>query len=132
MTAKTTIQKEFVTPLENKPGTIAEVASALAKANVNIVGYLLEGQGDFGIFRFATSDAAKTEEWLKSTRRAYRVNEIVTVPVKDAPGELARVATTLSASGINITASYPTTTAGGIAISFAVDDIHAAKKALGS
>lgn len=132
MTTKTTIQKEFVTPLDGRPEAVAEVASALGKANVNIMGYLVERHDGAGVFRFAPSDPARTEAWLKETRRPYEVNEIVTVPVRDAPGELARVAKALSKSGVSITASYTTSTPQGIAVSFAVDDIAAAKKALRS
>lgn len=123
-----TTQREFVIPLENKPGTLADVASALGKSNVNVLGYLLEAQGDFGVFRFFTSDPVKAETWLKESRRPYRSNEIIVAPVPNTPGELGRIATALSKSGVNITASYPSTVNGGVGIAFAVDNVSAAKK----
>lgn len=124
----TTTQKEFVIPLENRPGTLAEVASSLGKANVNIIGYLVQAQGEYGVVRIITSDPAKTEGWLKQTNRAYRVNEVVWTPVQPQPGELGRIATILSKSGVNIHATYPTENSG---LAFAVDNVPGARKALG-
>ena len=124
----TTTQKEFVIPIENKPGTFAAVASALGSANVNIVGCLVQAQGEYGIVRLITSDPAKTEAWLKQTNHAYRTNDVVWTPLSPKPGELGRVATLLSKSGINITATYPTENNG---MAFAVDNVPSAKKVLG-
>jgi len=126
----TTTQREFVIPLENRPGMLAEVASALGKANINVIGFLCESQGEFGIFRFIPSDAAKTEGWLKETRRAYRSNEVVIAPIPNSAGELGRVSTSLSKSGVNVLASYPCAVAKGYAIAFAVDSVPTAKKVL--
>jgi hypothetical protein len=129
VTMTTTTNKEFVVPLENKPGTIAEVATALGGAHINIVAYLVEAQGEFGILRVVTNNPSQTETWLKSTNRAFRSNEVIVTPVKaNVPGELGRIATTLAKSGVNITASYPTETGGLV---FAVDNVASARKALG-
>lgn len=124
----TTTQKEFVIPLENKPGTLADVATSLGKANINIIGYLVQAQGEYGIVRMITSDPAKTEGWLKQTNRPFRMNEVVWTPVKPQPGELGRIATALSKSGVNITATYPTENGG---LAFCVDNVPSARKALG-
>ena len=128
-----TTQREFVIPLENRPGTVAEVATALGKANINILGFLLEAQGDFGVARIITSDPAKTEGWLKQTARPYRTNDVITVNVPNNPGELGRITTKLAASGVNINAAYSTTAIGSNTpgITLAVSDINSARKALG-
>lgn len=124
----TTTNREFVVPLENKPGTLAEVATALGKANIDILGYLLEAQGDFGVLRIVTSEPAKTEAWLKGANRPFRANDVIIATVQPQPGELGRITTTLAKSGVNVTASYATQ-AGGLA--FAVDNATTARKALG-
>jgi hypothetical protein len=85
-----TTNREFVVPLENKPGTLADVATSLGKANINIQGYLLEAQGDFGVFRFITNEPAKTEGWLKQTNRPYRANDVIVTPVATKPLEERR------------------------------------------
>lgn len=131
MATTTTTQKEYVIPLENKPGSLAEVTSALGKANINILGYLLEAQGEFGIFRFITNDPTKTEGWLRQASRPFRTNEVIAVSAPSNPGELGRLTTTLSKSGVNITASYPTSVNNALGIAFAVDNLAGARKALG-
>lgn len=129
-----TTEREFVIALENRPGTVAEVASALGKANVNILGFLVEAQGEFGVARIVTSDPTKTEGWLKQTNRPYRANEVITVNVPNNPGELGRIASKLSASGININAAYATTRPGNAnpGITLAVDNVPSARKVLGA
>jgi hypothetical protein len=129
MTQPTTT-KEFIMVLENKPGTLAEIGTALGKANVHITGFDMQSQQDFGTLRFATSEPAKTEQWLKGTRYTYRVRDLVTVPAEDRPGELGRIAQILGASGININAAYRVSENGSARIGFAVDDIPSAVKAL--
>lgn len=130
MTNAPTTQKEYVVPLENKPGTLAEITTALGKANVNVIGYLLESQGDFGVFRFTTNEPQKTESWLKQANRPYRTNDVITIPLSNNPGELGRIATTLSKSGVNVLGSYPTTIGNGVGLTFAVNDIATARKVL--
>lgn len=116
--------------IENSPGMLAEVGAALGEANVDITGFDVQVQPEFGVLRFVTSDAAKTEEWLQSARFSYRVRDLVTVSAEDRPGELGRLAQTLSASGINIDAAYCVNVDGEAQIGFAVSDAPSAVKAL--
>lgn len=122
--------REFVIVLENKPGTVAEVATALGKANINIQGYLVNATGEFGTIRIVTSDPTKTESWLKSTNRVYQSHDVVTVPIQNKPGELGTFASTLAKSGVNIQASYATAVPNGIGLTFAVNDLNSARKVL--
>jgi hypothetical protein len=128
----TTTVKEFIVALENKPGTLAEVAGALGKANVNITGFQLQAQGDFGQFRFTTSDPAKTEGWLRTTKHAWRARDAVAAPAANKPGELGRLAQKLAASGVNVEATYHVFPSSNESqILFSVSDVQAAVKALG-
>lgn len=130
--ATATTTKEFVIVIENKPGTLGEITSALGKASINITGFQLQSQVDFGVLRLTTADPGKTESWLKGTRYAYRVRDVVTVPAKNRPGEIGRLAQTLAASGINIEAAYHTFPSDSDArVAFAVDDVPGALKVLG-
>ncbi|MGQ0535392.1 MAG: ACT domain-containing protein [Methanobacteriota archaeon] len=129
MVATTT--KEFIVALENRPGTLAEIATALGRSNVNINGFALQAQGDFGQFRFVTDDTTKAEQFLKGTRYSYRTREAVTVHVPNRPGELAKIAQKLTSSGINIEASYPLASTGTEPqIAFSVHDVPSALKIL--
>ncbi|MBI4394332.1 MAG: hypothetical protein HY556_11155 [Euryarchaeota archaeon] len=129
-----TMSSEFVISFENKPGTLAPVAKALGSANINIIGFSIQPQGEFGTFRFVTTtgDVTKTENWLKNANRAYRVNELVTVRTRGVPGVLGRLCESLSASGVNVEACYQlaSQTPGDIEIAFHVDDVPSARKIL--
>ncbi|MHB8605237.1 MAG: ACT domain-containing protein [Thermoplasmatota archaeon] len=130
MTATTV--KEFVIALENKPGTLAEVTSALGGANVNITGLVCEAQGEFGIVRLVTSDPAKTEGWLRTTNHRFRTNDVLAVNVPNNAGELGKIAKKLAASGVNINSTFlnlPPT--GTPQLVFSVSDINSAKKVIG-
>lgn len=116
--------------IENSPGTLAEVGAALGEENVDIMGFDVQAQPEFGTLRFVTNDPAKTEEWLESTRFSYRVRDLVTVAAEDRPGELGRLAQTLSGSGINIDAAYCVSVDGDEQVGFAVNDAPSAIKAL--
>ena len=123
-------QKEFVVSIENRPGTLADIANALGKANVNILGFELQAQGDFGQFRFTTDEVAKAETTLKNSHVHYRGTEIVTVTAPNNPGELGRLAARIANSGVNIEAAYPIFGNDAPQIAFRVDDVPSAVKAL--
>lgn len=129
-----TMSSEFVISLENKPGTLAPVAKALGNANINIIGFSIQPQGEFGTFRFVTTpgDVSKTESWLKTANRAYRVSELVTVKTRNGPGVLGRLCESLSQSGVNVEACYQLApqTPGDLEVAFHVDDVASAKKVL--
>jgi hypothetical protein len=128
----TTTSKEFVIPVENAPGTLAEIATSLARADVNIVGLLCEGRGEFGILRLVTDKPEETEAMLRAARTAFVSNEVISVRVPNLPGELARIANKLAASGVNVKAAYTTAAANGVAVlTFSVDDLRSAHKILG-
>ena len=127
-----TTSKEFVISVENEPGTLADLATALARENINIRGFLCEGRGEFGILRLVTDKPDATEAMLRAHRRAFRTNDVVSVRVTNRPGELARIAQLLAASGVHVNAAYTTaTTEGDAQLTFALDDLRSAHKVLG-
>ncbi len=125
--------KEFVVTIENKPGTLADIATALGGAGVNITGFFCQAAGDFGIVRLLTSDPAKTESWLKASKYTWRWHDVLTGPVSNSPGELGRLTKALASGGVNIDACYPNVIPGQTtpSVAFCVSDLAAAKKILG-
>lgn len=125
--------KEFVVPLENRPGTLGEVTRALAGANINILGIALETTRDFGIARFIVADPAKAESTLKSKGYKYRATDVITVRLPNTPGTLADVSEKLARSNINIEGvfGYTPTNANEGEIIFKVSDIAQAEKIIG-
>lgn len=52
----------FTVQLEDRPGSLARVASALAERNVNITGIVGVAEDTEGALMLTTSDAARTRE----------------------------------------------------------------------
>jgi hypothetical protein len=98
--------KEFVVPLENKPGALAKVAEVFGKAGVNIegVGY---ATGARGVLRVITDNEEKARAALEAAKiRTRQVRDVVTVTLPDVPGALGRMSRKLANSRINIEAFY--------------------------
>lgn len=125
--------KEFVIPVETQAGTLADITTALAKAEVNIRGFICDGHGDFSVLRLVTDKPDATEEMLRAARHVFRTHDVLTVHVPNRPGELARIAQRLAASGVNVNAAYATSANDGrTELTFSVDDLRSAVKILGT
>ena len=92
--------------LENKPGQLAGICKALAKAEVNIVTLSLADTSDFGIVRLIVADHAKGCEALRASGFAVTETEVVTMTVPDAPGGMADLMQRLDDAGADIEYSY--------------------------
>lgn len=123
--------KEFVLPVENKSGTLADIASALADKEINITGFLCESRGEYGILRMVTDKPDATAAMLRAAHQTFRMNDVVSVRVPNRPGELARLAQLLAAGGVNLSAAYASSaTDGATLLTFVPDDVHSAHKVL--
>ena len=56
--------KQISVFLENKPGRLAQVLSALAKEQVNVTALTVMDSHDHGVLRVVTSDLARTVQVL--------------------------------------------------------------------
>ena len=74
--------------LENKPGQLAGICRALAKAEVNIATLSLADSADFGIVRMIVDDHVKGARVLTEAGFAVRETEVVTVTVPAPPGRV--------------------------------------------
>ena len=100
---------EFQVIIEDKPGTLAGLGSALGEATVNIEavhGISLEGKS---IVQFVPNDPDATARALGRTGIAYTRRDVLIVKVLDQPGMLGDVALVMSTAGININSVYITT-----------------------
>ena len=124
---------QIVVLLENRPGALAELATLLAKAEVNIEAILLEGSVDFGMVRLHVESPRKAEKVLRDAGYQYRTGEAITVQLPNDPGQLADVTTKLAKAKVNIDALFGTTSSGSGTpeLVIMVDDVPRAKKALG-
>ena len=110
--------------LEDKPGTIARIASTLGNAKVNITGFAVSS----GSGRFFVDDAAKALTALTKAGISAWNAPVACFELENKPGTLARIAGALAERGINVDCGYAATTANPSRITavLAVSDLKAA------
>jgi hypothetical protein len=92
--------------LENKAGRLAEVASILAEADVNIRALALADTSDFGVLRLIVNDNQKAVHALKNRGFTVSKTDVVAVEVEDRPGGLNKILDILNRAGINVEYMY--------------------------
>jgi hypothetical protein len=114
---------EFQVILEDKPGALAMLGSALGDARVNIEalqGFRLEQKG---IVQFVPNDPEGAAHALDTAGLTFTTREVLIVRVLDQPGMLGDVALVMSKAGININTIYLTSRGHAV---FGVDDLAGA------
>ena len=92
--------------LENKSGRLADVASVLASADVNIRALSLADTTDFGILRLIVNDTEKAKQVLKNNGFTVGKTEVIGVEVADKPGGLAEILNVMKENTINVEYMY--------------------------
>ncbi len=92
--------------LENKSGRLAEVATVLATAGVNIRALSLADTTDFGILRLIVNDTEKAKQVLRDSGFTVGKTEVIGVQVADQPGGLAEILNVMKANSINVEYMY--------------------------
>jgi hypothetical protein len=101
---------ELTITLEDRPGTLAKAAKAIADANINIDGYAGFGAQGRGIFHVLTRDAAGARRALE--RAGFSIQqerEVVIIDAGDRPGTLANALKQVADQEINVDISYSIT-----------------------
>jgi hypothetical protein len=99
--------------LENKPGQLAKVASALARAKVNIVAISVVDAEELGIIRMVTSSNAKARAALKKAGMGVVQSPVILAKLPNEPGALAAAARKMAAAKVNIEYIYGSATGAG-------------------
>ncbi len=92
--------------LENKPGRLARVLSALAKEKVNVTALTVMDSHEHSVLRLVTGDPAKTLQVLKGQNMPCTETEVLLVELRNQPGALAHVCEQLAGEHINIDYCY--------------------------
>jgi len=124
--------QQFEIYVQNKPGDVAWIAEVLSKNSVNIRGISTDLGSSRPMIRVITDDEASARSALKAAKLEFNEREIEVIGLADRPGELAKVARTLSKSGINIESLYILGNSGRTVeeIAFSVDNIARAREVL--
>ena len=97
---------ELTVQIENKPGTLASLGEALAKAKVNILAFTAEAGEGSNRVRLTTDKSAKAKEVLAGLNLQVSESEVVGIELKNKAGTLASAARKLASANININYSY--------------------------
>lgn len=110
---ESTPETQFSVFLVNKPGILAQVTGALAKAKVNLQAMTLVDSQEHGVLRLVADDAAKARQALAQLNLPMTETEVLRIELSNRPGALADVATLLGEHHININYAYCTSGAPG-------------------
>ena len=95
--------------LVNKPGVLAQVTDALARAKINIVALTMMDSSEHGVLRLVAGNTDNAREVLKQLNLPMTEAEVLLVEMSNRPGSLADVCRRLAAAHVNISYAYVTT-----------------------
>lgn len=126
------IDTQFSIFLINKPGVLATVTSALAKARVNMVALALMDSGEHGALRIVCDSPDKAREVLGKAYDRWTETDVLVMELGNEAGSFAKVAKKLSIEHVNIVYAYCTAGAPGgkTTAVFKVTDLKKAQKVL--
>jgi hypothetical protein len=92
--------------LSNRPGALARVCDALAKAEINIHALATSDTIDHSVVRMVVSDPTKALMLFGESGVLALENDVIMIEGDNAPGILARIAERLGKAEVNIEYAY--------------------------
>ena len=121
---------DLVIDVENTPGALSQVASAISDAGVNIAAATCIGPGDRAELHILVKHAEAARHSLAISHLAVtREREVVVVDVEDTPGVLADLTCKIAKAGVNLDLVYVATRN---RIVFGSQDLAGLRAALGA
>src|SRR6058998_3239479 len=118
--------------LANRPGALARVCEALAKAKINIHALSISDTADHSVVRMVVSDPTKALMLLGERGVLALETEVLMIETENHPGALGRIAERLAEAEVNIEYAYMAATlnsAKGLMI-LRPDDVEKAQRVL--
>ena len=98
---------DLVIEVDNEPGALAKVATAISDAGVNISAATCIGDGEKAELHILVPHAAAAKHVLGISHLAVtREREVVVVDVEDRPGVLADLARQIAEAGVDLDLLY--------------------------
>jgi hypothetical protein len=94
--------RQFTITIENRPGAVAEIASILGNAKVNILALLGTAHATGGTVQLVVQDARKAKRALDDAKYSYRESPAEEYELANKPGALAQTLVKLAAKGVNL------------------------------
>jgi hypothetical protein len=97
---------EVTARLENKPGRLAKICSALAHEKINIRALSVMDTAERSVLRLVTDQLDPTRRILTSLGTEFEVGDVLAVEMENRPGALTRILERLAEEHINIEYAY--------------------------
>jgi hypothetical protein len=121
---------DLVIDIENTPGALAQVATAISDAGVNVAAATCVGPADRAELHILVKHAEAARHALAISHVAVtREREVVVVEVEDRPGVLADLTRKIAGAGVNLDLVYVATRNRMV---FGAPDIEALRAAIGA
>ena len=120
--------KQLTVSVENRPGMLGEVGSALGAKRVNILAFMGTVTGNRGTIRMVVDKPAAAKRAFAEHGWATTEEEVFMIALPDRPGRLANIAHKLREASVNIDYAYAGlgATARRVNVYFGVSDLKAA------
>jgi hypothetical protein len=103
------IVKQISVIIDNAPGTLARICSALRDEGINVDGFAAWGESDHGVVRIVCDRPLKALDLLEGAGMIALPHDIVEVEGENSPGVLFDLALKLHEAGVNINYAYGST-----------------------
>lgn len=97
---------EVTAYLENKPGRLAKICSALAHEKIDVRALSVMDAAERSVLRIVTDDLEPTKKVLNTLGTEFTFAEVLAVSMDNRPGALARILERLAEEHINIEYAY--------------------------
>ncbi|MBZ5699265.1 MAG: ACT domain-containing protein [Acidobacteriia bacterium] len=104
--------KQLSVTCEDRPGTLARLATVLGDSKVDIVAMTCAPFGVQGTVRIVVDDVNRARKVLDREHLPYTEQDVLQVELPNLPGCLGEFAGKLAKQGINITTAYGTAAKG--------------------
>ena len=98
--------KQLTVWVENRPGMLGEVGSALGAKKVNILAFMASVSDNRGTIRMVVDKPAAAKRVFAEHRWETTQEDVLMVALSDKPGTLGKVAHKLREASVNIEYAY--------------------------
>ena len=98
--------KQLTVGVENRPGMLGEVGSALGAKKVNILAFMATVTDNRGTIRMVVDKPPAAKRVFAEHRWETTEEEVLKVTIPDEPGSLGRIAHRLREASVNIEYAY--------------------------
>jgi hypothetical protein len=124
--------KQLTVHVENRPGALGIVGSALGAKKVNILALMAIVNDDRGTIRMVVDKPATARRVFAEHRWETAEEDVLVVPIPDKPGGLGQIAHKLREASVNVEYAYAGLgpTARRVNVYFGVSDLKIAMVAV--